>query len=98
MKKILVGFALTIVGFLYRGWALSLLWSWFIVSAFNVSPIGIAQSIGVGLVINMLTHQMAHAPSSQSEADKWALGIAHALIAPTLIIVVGWIVRMFLPV
>jgi hypothetical protein len=82
---------------IWRGYAFSKLWLWFIVSTFGAAPLGIAQSIGLALVVSFLTHQ----PDSYEDKDKSATErmVAAAIIMflrPAMALLVGWIVKGFL--
>lgn len=53
---ILAAFAVTtIVGAIMNGWALAMLWAWFIVPIFNLPTLSIVQAIGIGMVVSFLT-------------------------------------------
>lgn len=89
--------ATLIVSQIWRGYILSKLWLWFIVSIFGADPLGIAQSIGLALVVSFLTHQ----PNSYEDEKKSANGklarVAKvALLSPAISLLIGWIVKGFL--
>lgn len=88
---ILVG----VVGVVYGGWVVSVLWSWFVVPLFAVPALSVAQAIGLSIVIAVFTHQV-----QESETDGlWdAIGksIGAALVTPTMYLAMGWIVQSFL--
>lgn len=60
-----------------RGWVLSRLWFWFAVPIFGLTPLGIAQAIGVSLIVWMLTHQNINCQSENKEPME---RIASALV------------------
>ena len=60
MKKVwLVLFCLALVPveMIWSGYALSVLWKWFVVPVFNFHPLSVVQATGISLVIGFLTHQ-----------------------------------------
>lgn len=80
-----------------RGYALSKLWLWFIVSSFGVVPLGIAQSVGIALVAAFLTHQ----PDTYEDKDKSATerffgAVITTFLVPALTLLVGWVVKGFI--
>jgi hypothetical protein len=40
-----------------NGYALSVLWGWFIVPAFNLNPLSIPIAIGIMMIVSYVTHQ-----------------------------------------
>lgn len=55
-----------VYGAMMNGWALSKLWSWFIVSTFALPALTIPAAIGVALVVNYLT-QARKCPACQGK-------------------------------
>jgi hypothetical protein len=54
------------VGALLNGWALTLLWSWFVVPTFPDLPVlSLGQAIGLGMIISFLTYQYIDARAKQ---------------------------------
>lgn len=87
-----VGFiGLTVGTILWRGYVLAILWGWFAVPAFGLPQLTIAQAIGVSIVVGMLTHQ--------GFKDDRELGplVALALLGPLVSLLIGWIVKGYLP-
>jgi len=83
--------AMILVATLLRGWALSVLWGWFVVPIFGVPALGIAQAIAVAMVVSMLTHQ--YVPSK--EKDTWGPW-AQIFLAPLFAVGIGWIVKQYI--
>ena len=86
-----------IVSSIWRGYALSKLWLWFIVSTFGAAPLGIAQGIGLALVVSFLTHQVdTYVDKSKSATERMAAGVLIAFLSPATALLIGWIVKGFL--
>ncbi len=79
--------ALIAASAIWRGYVLSILWIWFIVPAFGLSPLSIPYAIGFALVVSFLTPM----PSKGKELD-WSNAIAQIAFAPALALLCGWIV------
>lgn len=80
-----------------NGWALSVLWGWFVAPLFGLPEISIPAAIGFALVVSMLTHQ--EMPSDNERSDftaTFAKVIARAIFAPLFAVFVGWIVLSFI--
>ena len=83
---------LLVIATILNGLVISVLWGWFMVPLFGLPPLAIAQAIGVGLVVALLTHQAQ--PYQQGNQDNMGLLIIFA--KPAMFLLMGWIVRMFL--
>ena len=75
------------------GWALSTLWGWFVVSAFEVAPLGIAQSAGVWLFIKVATYTASDADKDDGPWELLARSVVRALIIPPAFVAVGWVLK-----
>ena len=84
------------IGSLIRGYVLSKLWLWFIVSTFHVAPLGVAQCIGLSLIVAYLTHDNAHHEDSREAQERLVSGAVQMLLNPIIILVFAQIVRSFL--
>lgn len=89
-----------------RGFVLSKLWLWFIVTTFNIPTINLAQSMGIILIVGMLTKMNFMMIYGREEADEkvdnlikkdgiWK-GLFHIFIAQVLILLIGWGVSQFI--
>jgi putative flippase GtrA len=82
---------------IWRGYALSKLWLWFIVSAFGAAPLGIAQAIGLSLIVSFLTHQTdSYEDKEKSLNEKMTRAVLLAFMTPAMALLIGWIVKGFL--
>lgn len=82
---------------IWRGYALSKLWLWFIVSTFGAAPLGIAQSIGLALVVSFLCHQYnSYEDKEKSANERMAASVLYAFLSPAMALLIGWIVKGFL--
>lgn len=80
-----------------RGYALSKLWLWFIASTFGAAPLGIAQSIGLALVVSFMTHQFNSSEDNKKSTDeKMVRNVAITLLSPAMALIIGWIVKSFI--
>ncbi len=82
---------------LFNGYALSILWGWFIVPTFKLPVLGVVPAIGVAMVIGHLTRQ----PQKNEDKNKkfvqvFTEGILTSLFNSAFIILFGWIVHLFM--
>jgi hypothetical protein len=83
---------------LLNGWALSVLWGWFIVPLFSVPALPVLYAIGIGFIASLLRP----APSTSEEESKEDLGIrivkviTQIIALPLSAVFFGWIVHSFI--
>lgn len=86
-----------ILSAIWRGYVLTKLWIWFIVSTFGASPLRIAEAIGVALVVSFLCYQYnSYEDKDASASERLIKGISVALLSPAVVLLVGWIVKSWI--
>ena len=91
MIGIILGFvALLIITSVLNGWALSILWLWFLVP-FGLPVLSIPQAIGIAMVVNYLTYQYI-----KNNDKDWGTALVAALARPFVALGIGYIVTLFL--
>lgn len=82
----------------WSGYALSVLWGWFIVDRFPGTPtLGIASAIGIAMIVRYLTYQdVPENDSKKSSKERIITAAAWSFARPLFALVFGAIVRMFL--
>ena len=88
-------FALVAVSSLWKGYVLTILWSWFVVPTFELPSLAIAPAIGLSLLVSFLTHQ-SDASRDQKDAGAFSRAFAHSLLTPLVVLGVGWVVHQFM--
>jgi hypothetical protein len=86
-----------IVGPIWSGYVLSVLWSWFVVPSLHAPAISVAVAIGFALVVRFL----APTSSSESDDDKTFAGhvgtvLGYSLLYPAVALGFGAVVHMFM--
>jgi hypothetical protein len=84
-----VAFALALS--LWAGFAVSILWGWFVVPLFGLRPLSIAAATGLCLIGGLLTAKYAR----PKEDDGWRMFV-RALLHPPLAVLFGFVLRGFL--
>ena len=84
--------------FTLLGFGLSVLWGWFIVSAFGVVPLELAEACGVTLLLGYITSKCPPKKDREDSADLPEVGYVMVFIftQTVLSLAVGWIVLQFL--
>lgn len=76
---------------LWAGYALQVLWGWFIVPAFGLAALTLPQAIGIDVIVTMLT---SHARRSD-ESPQFAAAVGRAAVMPAMYLLIGWVARQF---
>jgi len=87
---------LLIIGTIWRGFVLSILWAWFAVPIFGLPALSITAAIGVALVIGFLVYQHQHYEDTRSDYQKIASSVGVVIFYPALVLLMGWVVTLFL--
>lgn len=86
------------VGIFMRGWALTMMWGWF-VTPFGIQAIGMAHALGLASCI-ALFHGVSGGSSksekSESPAKTCAKLFAAVVVVPLIIVGIGWIIHQYM--
>lgn len=86
-----------VIGSIWRGYVLSVLWAWFIVTTFGAKPISIAAAIGVSCVVSILTfHHRATPKDERSAAEQMLETVVVTFFGPAFSLAFGAVVKAFL--
>jgi hypothetical protein len=86
-----------VFGSIFRGYALSVLWRWFVVSAFHLPEIGIAAAIGLSLLIGAFANTNSKVESKyDSVLQAGVAALILSFLLPAMLLGMGWIVKAFL--
>lgn len=86
---------LMLVSAVAHGYALVVLWSWFIIPLFHLPPLTIPQALGVGLVAGLLTKEFddgGDKDESESLGEVLIKATLKALIRPAFALLFGWVI------
>lgn len=84
---------------LYKGWALTKLWKWFVVPIFNVEPLSIASAWGLVLITSFLPPMGDTSKTDDNRIlDPWkgARGFSKLAIVVSGELLIGWIITFFM--
>lgn len=94
---IVVGVVAFIAGAsVWSGFALSILWAWFITPVFHVPHLSIPSAIGLSLVVSMFTSKPDPSNKKEEKNAKLIYGTIYAVFLPALTLVLGAIVHLFM--
>lgn len=78
-----------------NGWALSILWGWFIVPIFGLPELSIPAAIGIAMIVNYMTYQEPGHADDRTSDDKVKAFIVLCL-RPLFAVFIGFIVKLFM--
>ncbi len=87
---------IVVAGTIISGWALSVLWGWFIVPVFDLPGLSIIQAIGIALIIGYIKGKSPQRSDDRKASDKLIESIGYMFMMPLLSIGIGWIVLQFM--
>ncbi len=83
-----------------RGWALAMLWGWFVAPTFEIHALTIVEAIGIGLVFNLMQTSTADAKKKDGATKDWTdiLGdyLGYGVFVPLAAVGLGYIIKMFM--
>jgi len=80
---------------LWSGYALSLLWGWFMVPLFGLPALTINSAIGIGMIVSYMSKNGSTTNDDTSFTDKLIKAFAEAAAKPLFAIAFGWTVHLF---
>ena len=72
------------------------LWGWFIVTTFVLTPITIAQAIGLSLVVGLLTSELKMEEETDNWFDKIITKFVFIVLMYAMILFEGWVIHSFM--
>ena len=89
---------LGVVGSVFNGYVLSILWGWFMVPTFHLPTLSVAPAIGIAMVIGYLTKQESPdvEEKERSTGMKVARFVAQIIMKPLVALAFGWVVHLFM--
>jgi len=82
---------------MWRGYVLSVIWSWFIVTTFGLPELTIVQAIGLSIVVGYFKMSYnTKKEQNEERTDIFARFIGHAFFAPLFVLGFAWIVKGFM--
>ena len=88
--------AVLVISTIANGFALSVLWGWFISPVFGLPALTIVQAIGLSMVVSYLTYQYIRDSGEKKTLTKSILTeLVMAILRPALVLGLGAIVNLF---
>ncbi len=82
---ILGGFAAVVISAILRGFALQVLWGWFVVEWFGLKALSIPEALGLSLVVGFLTLQY------QKDERSFGEKMIYAIVVSVIVLAIGWL-------
>lgn len=91
---------------IFHGYALSVLWGWFVVPTFGAPDLAVVPAIGIGLMVGFLSRQLPRRKTQEEKEEEeqeenkvwkdFAYNMAMTILWPSTILLAGWIVHLFM--
>ena len=90
--------ALIVIGALMNGWALTLLWLWFIVPIFNAPTLSLVYAIGLSLVVGFMMSKMEKTKSDKKDSfmETFITAAVYTIFTPLIYLFLGFLVKLFI--
>jgi hypothetical protein len=99
--KILVGViaapfvaALVALMVIWQGYVLAILWGWFMVPAFGLTPLSVPMAIGVSMVASSFTGKKRSYNEMTDPKKNWQ-NMVFPFLSPAFALGVGWVVKQY---
>ena len=92
---LLATIAVLAAGMAWSGYALAILWGWFISPVFGLPLISVNAAIGVSLVASYLTKSVRNKKDERPLVEQFTSAVSLSVIRPLVALGVGWCVRLF---
>lgn len=87
-----------ILGVIWRGYVLTVLWAWFIVPTFKLPTLATAPAIGLAAIVSYMQPTCATPERNEkTSAEKLSGYLARMFGTPLAALGFGWIVHKFMP-
>lgn len=84
----LASILMMVIGTLMNGWALSILWKWFVIPIFGLPALSIIQAIGISMTVGLLISRS----SADNSKKEWTEIVGGYIAYPVLAVGIGWII------
>ena len=82
----------SVLAYIWHGWVLTILWTWFCVPVFNLPQLSLGPAIGVSLLVGYLTHQQL--PRDDAPWKKQFIhNLSVVIVRPAVALGIGWIIK-----
>ena len=89
--------ALLALSSIFDGYALKVLWGWFVVPTFGLPQLSIPAAIGIAIVVGYLTKEGNDCKKEEKSArEKFFYACVVAVLKPSFALFFGWIVQKFM--
>lgn len=91
-----IGF-LMFLNYTFNGYALSVLWGWFVVPTFGTPDLDVVPAIGIAMVVSYLTYQTHDCKKEETTfGETIAKGTVINILKSSFALFLGWIVHLFM--
>lgn len=95
---VVVSITAVVLGVIFSGYALSILWSWFVSPTFGIVALNIPEAIGVALVVSFLAKEYPEEDKTNKKSFGEIMGrlFMTAIFRPAFALFTGWVITLFM--
>lgn len=79
-----------------RGWAMMMLWGWFIVPTFHLAPLTLVPAMGISLFVSLITLSSPESEDKRSPTERTGMIIGVNLFVPLILVGAGWLYHLWM--
>lgn len=87
-------FVLSVCATILRGYTLSIMWGWFVVTTFAIAPISVPAAIGINILAALFTKTHVRASTEREDAVMYSL--VYSMLWSMTALAVGYVVTKFM--
>lgn len=84
--------------FIFKGFVFSVIWGWFVAATIGVGAISVPVALGIIILVKLVTSspEVLSQKEIENRAKDWGQVMGINIITCLLILVAGWVVKMFI--
>lgn len=92
----IVLFIVMTLGAIWKGYVLTIVWSWFVVPTLGLPALTLVPAIGLALVASFMTYHYVYAKDTRSHGEQVGTAATLAFAYPLLVLGMGWVINQFM--
>jgi hypothetical protein len=91
----IVGLLITIPAIIYSGFAMTVVWGWFVTPALGLAVPSIPMMLGLSSLVHYMSYQFIDFKNEKDAEDQLISAIAVSLSRPSILLIFGYIYHSF---
>jgi len=90
---------LRVISVVASGYALTVLWGWFVIPTFGAPALSLPAAYGLSMIVSFMTYQETKSVATSDDSSIWMTllkGFFMAIFRPAFALLFGWLVHLFM--